>query len=174
MFKKILSLYLCLTFFSFYLIQKAAAEEFLLEKGTIVNTKLINKLSSNLNKEGESIDCIVSEDIKIADIILIKEGTPVKGFVSELIPRGRIGKAGQITVNLESTNAVNSKKVYLYGITTKKGENKMILSCVLSIIATPVSLFFLLMRGTDATIPQGTQIRAKVENDVKISIQTSL
>lgn len=167
MIKKLTSLVLILTFLNLGACQTSFGSEVILENGTRVRLKLADKVSSGLNREGDEINFIVAEDIKMGDLVLIQEGARATGIISELISRGRVGKAGKLTINLDYAKAVNGKKVPLNYTFIKKGEDKMVLSVAISFILTPLCL---LLRGTDATLPAGYQVQARTDRDVKIVI----
>jgi len=170
MMKKTLTLILLVGFINLFFCPLSFANDFLLESGTKVRLKLMDKVTSGLNNEGNTVNFQVVEDVKQGDTVLIKEGTRATGTISELIPRGRIGKAGQLHIYLDSTQAVNRVKVPLNGTIDKKGDDKVILSVALSILLAPPGLFFLLMRGSDAQLPVGYQFSARVDRDVTISL----
>ena len=164
--KKIPSLILIILFINLAVCPISLAREVLLENGTRVRLKLADKVSTAFNNEGDEVNFTVAEDVKLGDTVLIGEGERAVGLISELYTRGRVGKAGRLTINLEHVKAINGKRVALTGSISRKGEEKIILSGALALLAgPPVSLLFLLMRGTDAQIPEGYQYQARIDRD---------
>jgi len=153
--------------------QASFGSDVILENGTKIRMKLVDKVSSGLHKEGDEVNFIVAEDVRMGDLVLIKEGARATGIVAELISRGRVGKAGKLTINLDYAKAVNGKKVPINGTINKKGEDKVFLSLGLTLILAvlPVGL---LIRGEEATLPAGYQVQARTDRDVKISVDDNL
>ncbi|HBH19037.1 MAG TPA: hypothetical protein DDX14_08925 [Cyanobacteria bacterium UBA9579] len=171
MHKRAISLFFTIVLINLFVCPLSIAREVILENGTRVRLKLVDTVSTKINNEGDYVNFIVMEDIKLADTTLIKEGTRATGFIAELIPRGKVGKAGKMTVYLDSTKSVDDKRVPLSGTVIRKGEDRMILTGILSILAfPPFSLLFLTMTGHDAQIPAGYQINARVDRDVIVSL----
>ncbi|OGI31684.1 MAG: hypothetical protein A2287_05280 [Candidatus Melainabacteria bacterium RIFOXYA12_FULL_32_12] len=172
--KRIISLAFIIILMNLFVCPFSFAREVILENGTKVRLKLVDKVSTNLNSEGDEVNFIVMDDVKLADTTLIKEGTRATGFIAELIPRGKAGKAGNLTIYLDSTKAINGKRVPLSGTLTRKGEDKIILTAILSVLAfPPFSLLFLTMTGHDAQLPAGYQTNARVDRDVILSLDNS-
>lgn len=167
MIKKFLCLFLICIFINFTAFQKAFSRELLLEGGTKIRLKLVDKISSGINQEGDEVNFITTEEIKIGDYVLIKEGARATGIISELTSKGRVGKAGKVTVTMDYVKAANSKKVPITGVINKKGEDKLFLSLGLTLIM-PVIPVGLLFRGSEATVPAGYIVQSRVEKDVYI------
>ncbi|MFH0702273.1 MAG: hypothetical protein V2B14_01880 [bacterium] len=169
--QKIIISVILTVFINLFICPFSFAKDVILEAGTKIRLNLVNDISSNVDKEGDEVNFIVVENVTADDTVIIKEGTRATGFISELESRGRMGKAGKIVVSLDITKAVNDKKIPLTATITKKGENKQIFSIALSICLNPL---FLLFRGTDAKLPAGYKIDARVDRDILLSIDNSL
>lgn len=165
MIKKFISFILILIFINIGMCKTSYGNEVILENGTRIRLKLVDKISTGLNREGDEVNFVVTDDIKLGDFVLIREGARATGIISELISRGRVGKAGKMTINFDYVKAVNGKKVPLNGIINKKGEDKMVLSVALSFVLTPICL---LLRGTEATLPAGYQVQVRTDRDTKL------
>jgi hypothetical protein len=174
MIKKFFSLILMICFLNTFFCPFAFAADVILEKGTKVRLKLLDKVSSGLNQEGDEVNLTVTDDVKLGDTVIIKEGTPAKAIINELSPKGKIGKAGRLVLAVDVTRAVNGKSVPLSALITKKGEDKFVLSVVLSLLVPPIGLFALLMSGENAQFPPGYQIIAKVDDDVILTLEDNI
>jgi hypothetical protein len=175
MYKRLLSLFFTAVIINMVSLSSGFARDVILENGTRIRLETVNKVSSGINNEGDEISFVVTDDVKLGDTVLIKAGTIATGTVSELLKRGSIGKAGKLTIDLDSTLAVNGKKVPLTGTIIRKGDDKMVLSLALSLLACPpVSLVFLTMRGADATLPANFEYNARVDRDTILSIDDNL
>lgn len=165
---KIIISFFLIAFLNVFVCPISIAREVILENGTKVRLKLVDKVSSQINNEGDDVNFIVTDDVKIGDVLLIKEGSRCIGFIEELFVKGSIGRAGKLVIRLDSTRAVNGKKVPLTGTITKKGESRIITSAVLSVVLLP---FFLVMTGKDAQLPAGYQFYARVDRDIVLSLE---
>ncbi|MCK7488709.1 MAG: hypothetical protein MZU97_26815 [Bacillus subtilis] len=158
MLNKIISLTLIIAFLNIIFCPKTLARGLILEKGTKVNLKLLDKISSETDLEGNEVLFKVAEDVKFIDITLIKEGTVAKGYISELYPRGRIGKAGMLTIDFDYTKAIDGQKVPLSGSLTKKGEDKLVISLALAVFTSPVGIVFSFDERRRISISRGLQV----------------
>ncbi len=163
--KKIFSLILLVCFLNIN-VPFAFGADVILEKGTKIRLKLLDKVSSGFNQEGDEVNLTVTDDVKLGDTVIIKEGTQAKAMITELTPRGRIGKAGKMTLNVYETKAVNGKTVPLNALVCKKGEDKFVISVALSILLAPIGLCALLMSGENAQLYPGYQIVARLDDDI--------
>lgn len=170
MFKKSVIILSLLAFINLFVCPFSLAEQLILENGTTIPLKLVDNISSGTFNEGDQVNFVVEEDIKIGEIVLIKEGTRAAGYISELTSRGRIGKPGHITINFDHIKSVNGKKIPLTGQLIRKGNDKLVLTVALGICLTPL---FLLMRGTDATLPAGYKVQARVDRDTVINLDNN-
>ncbi len=155
------------------------AKQLLLETGTKVKLKNVDRISSHLNDEGDTVNFIVADNIKQGDTTLIKEGARATGVVSEIRHKGRMGKEGFISVDLDYAIAIDGQKIPLYGNIEKYGENKAyeyssvnlvaggIIKKAIFIITIP---YLILIKGEDAQLAPGYQYKARVEKDLNISI----
>lgn len=147
----------------------AFCAEFLLETGTRIPLRLVSSVSSFSNTEGDILVFKVDEDIKIGDVILVKEGAPAYGFVTDVIPAGRIGQPGYISISLDYLKAVNGKKIGLTNVYSKRGIDKRFSTIALSLFIP----LFLIIKGTDAKFPTGYKVMARIDRDVFIDIADS-
>lgn len=130
----------------------------------ISNNEVIS--AANL-KNGSTVHYTVTENVRALDgTIVIPAGTPVLATVTNIKEKGRIGKPGEMTIANFKTRAVDGSDITLSSLVTKKADNRMARSIVLSVVVFPA---FLLMRGADAEIPKGTPQTAYTVRDINIS-----
>lgn len=116
---------------------------------------------------GSVVNFAVVSDVKDKNgNVLIKAGAPVTAQISFSKKRGFIGIAGDLTVSDFHVTAVDGTYVPLVGNVSQKGEDKIVLSVVLSVLVCP---FFLFMKGEDAKLPAGTTKPAYTATDVYIT-----
>lgn len=98
--------------------------------------------------------------------IAIAAGAAVKGIISSVRPAGRMGKAGSISIRVESTETVDAKRVRLRASKTQATDDKVGSVVAVSVIVSPL---FLLKKGNDVAYQPGT--RVTVYTDEKVDVQ---
>src|ERR1700675_1331408 len=79
----------------------APAEKLVLREGSDVHLKFAQGLSSKTAAEGDPVNLVLDEDLKIGDLIVAKAGSKAVGTVSHAKKAGMIGKAGELNMRLE-------------------------------------------------------------------------
>lgn len=115
---------------------------------------------------GTIVNFSVVSDIKSDNgIVLIKAGTPVTATITFASSKGMLGKSGTISVSDFHTTAVDGTYIPLSSSISANPDDKMTLSIVLSLLVCPL---FLLMKGDDAQVTQGTVKAAYTITDLYI------
>jgi len=140
-----------------------------LSEDTPVKLKLTRTMSSKDAKANEKVDFEVLEDIKVRDVVVVKQGAVAIATVTEAQPKRRMGRAGKLNINIDYVQLVDGEKVPLRAVKGGSGGNHtgaMTGAIVASsILFFPAAPFFLFMHGKDITIPKGTEITAYVAAD---------
>lgn len=143
-----------------------------LAEDTPVRLKLARTMSSHDAKVDEKVDFEVVEDVKVGDVVVIQHGGMAIATVTEAKPKGRMGKAGKLNMNIDYVQLVSGEKVPLRAVKGGSGGNHtgaMTGAIVAtSILFFPAAPFFLFMHGKDITIPKGTEITAYVAGDTPL------
>lgn len=143
-----------------------------LPEDTPVRLKLSRTMSSHDAKVDEKVDFEVLEDVKVGDVVVIQHGGLAIATVTEAKPKGRMGKAGKLNMNIDYVQLVSGEKVALRATKGGKGGSHtgaMTGAIVAtSIVFFPAAPFFLFMHGKDITIPKGTEITAYVAGDTPL------
>src|SRR6266478_5728922 len=143
-----------------------------LTEDTPVKIKLARTMSSSDAKAGEKVDFEVLEDIKVGDVVVVKQGAMAIATVTEAQPKRRMGRAGKLNMNIDYVQLVDGEKVPLRAVKGGSGGNHtgaMTGAIVASsILFFPAAPFFLFMHGKDITIPKGTEITAYVAADTPL------
>jgi hypothetical protein len=138
----------------------------LLSANTPVKISNDEIISAGNLQNGSTVHYTVTENVRALDgTIVIPAGTPVLATVTNIKEKGRIGKPGEMTIANFKTRAVDGSEITLSAFVTKKADNRMARSIVLSAVVFPA---FLLMRGADAEIPKGTPQTAYTVRDINI------
>lgn len=141
----------------------------LLSANTPVKISNDEVISAGSLQNGSTLHYTVTENVRALDgTTVIQAGTPVIATVTNIKEKGRIGKPGEITVSNFKTRAIDGSEITLSALVTKKAENRIARSIVLSAVIFPA---FLLMRGADAEIPKGTQQTAYTVRDINIPLE---
>ncbi len=140
-----------------------------LSEDTPVKLKLTRTMSSKDAKADEKVDFEVLEDIKVRDVVVVKQGAMAIATVTEAQPKRRMGRAGKLNINIDYVQLVDGEKVPLRAVKGGSGGNHtgaMTGAIVASsILFFPAAPFFLFMHGKDITIPKGTEVTAYVAAD---------
>jgi hypothetical protein len=131
----------------------ASAPEILLPNQMAVHLKLGRNLSSETAKVGEEVNFEVADAVTVNGRTVIDKGAPAAGTVTEAEPKGRMGKAGKLNVNVSSVQLANGEKLALrsFGINTS-GDQK-------SGLSLPK------LHGKEMTLAQGMEMTAYVDGD---------
>jgi len=143
-----------------------------LAEDTPVRLKLSRTMSSHDAKVDEKVDFEVVEDVSVGDVVVIQHGGMAIATVTEAKPKGRMGKAGKLNMNIDDVKLVSGDKVALTAVKGGKGGNHTAAMTgaivATSILFFPAAPFFLFMHGKDITIPKGTEITAYVAGDTPL------
>lgn len=151
---------------------EAQTAPFTIADGTPVKLRLARNLSSADAQTGETVDFEVLEDIVVNGVTVAQRGGHATATVTDAKPKGRMGKAGKLNVNIDHLRLLSGERVALRAVKNVQGNGsggKMTGAIVAtSLVFWPAAPFFLMMRGKDITIPKGTEITAYVNGDVRM------
>jgi hypothetical protein len=143
-----------------------------LVEDTPVRLRLIRTMSSKDATMGEKVDFEVVEDVKIGEVVVIRQGAMAIATVTEAQHKRRMGRAGKLNMNIDYAQLVSGEKVSLRAIKGGKGGNRtaaMTGALVASgILFFPAAPFFLFMHGKDITVPKGTEVTAYIAADTSL------
>lgn len=148
------------------------ALEFGLSEDTPIRLRLGRTISSSTEKLNDKVDFDVLEAVKVGDVVVIPQGAKAIATVTEAKPKGRMGKAGKLNVNIDYVQDAIGEKIPLRSVQGGKGGSHtgaMTGAIVAtSIVFFPAAPFFLFMHGKDITIPKGTEVTAYVAADTSL------
>ena len=152
--------------------QDAAAQgaEVVIPDGTELSVVTTEEISSKTAVEGDPINFKVDEDVKIGGKTVIAKGSLVKGEVSNSKKSGRMGKGGQLSIRILSTESVDGQKVKLRASKGKEGDDKTGTTVALVVLFGPLGF---LKKGKDAKIKEGTRIKAYTDEEKKVAIASN-
>jgi hypothetical protein len=142
-----------------------------LQDGTPMKLRLLNKLDSHTAKEGDEIPFDVVNDVVVGGVTVLRRGSPVTGVVTQATSSKTMGRAGRLTFSVNDIKLRNGGKVPVRAFSRTSGENRtgemigMMLEAPMA--AAP---FFLLIHGTNTTFARGSEINAFVNGDLRLDL----
>ncbi len=137
-----------------------------LTSGTPVILRLPTSLNSSTARQGDVVTFEVARNVEVEGKVVISQGAIATGEVASVEKRAAIGEAGKLMVNLRSVKAVDGKEVPIRATLSQEGKNKQLTAILVGILLCILGLF--LIKGGDAVIPSGTEVKAYVDVDVEI------
>jgi hypothetical protein len=152
----------------------AQTAPFVIPDGTPVRLRLRQNLSSADAQVGQTVDFELIDEIIINGVTVAPRGAAALATVTEAKAKGRLGKGGKLNVNIDHLRLASGEKTALRAVKDVRGgghTGAMTGAIVAtSLVFFPAAPLFLLMKGKDITIPQGTQITAYVNGEVKLDL----
>jgi hypothetical protein len=136
----------------------------LLPEGTDVPLAFDEDISSKTAAEGDPVAFVLTDDIKVGDVIVAREGCKAFGEVTHAEKSGMMGKAGDLSIRLNYLK-VGNVKVKLRGTKGKEGESGVTSTVVLTVLFGPIGL---IKHGKNIDIKKGTSLKAFVGDDVSL------
>ncbi len=130
--------------------------------GTELKIMTTEEISGQKVVEGDPLNFKVSEDLKIDGRVVIAKDTLVKGTVATAKKKGFMGKGGDLSVRIESTQTVDNQKIKLRAAKSGAGGDNMGSTVALTVLFGPLGL---LRRGKEAKIKAGTVLTAYVDEN---------
>ncbi len=148
--------------------QSEYSENILLEQGTVLKVKALERVNSKKIAEGEEVQFEVYEMVEVNGKVLIKEGTVVKAFVESVDKARGFGKEGYLKIEFVNTTAVDGTKVPLRALRGSiLGEDRQENSIYIAAFLGPMGF---LKKGGQAKINEGKIMRVNVTKDVYIKV----
>jgi hypothetical protein len=145
----------------------------ILQNGTPVRLVLKENLSSADATTGQEIAFTVADDVIVNGYMIIAHGALAKGTVTDAQAKRRMGKAGRLNVNIDYAVMANGEHAALRAIKNTKGAGHggavTTGVVVTAIVFWPAAPLFLLMHGKDIKIPEGTEITAFINGDIRFN-----
>ena len=150
-----------------------AAGERRVPDGTRIPVRLMEQLSSATLKDQDPVNFAVLEDVVVDGEVVIRQGTPVRGVVVEAQAKRRMGRAGRMFYTVNETRTVDNTTIRLRAVQEKRGQSHVTATTVTTAsvaVFVPVAApFFLLRKGKDVVVPEGTRVDAFVDGDHAIA-----
>jgi hypothetical protein len=123
--------------------------------GTEFTAQTMDFLSSEKAVEGDPILLEAENNVIVNGAIAIAAGSPIKGVISSVTHASHLGKAGSISIRVESGETVDGQTVKLRA-TKSQGQGDKVGSVVaLTVLVSPLFLF---KKGNDVAYQPGTRV----------------
>jgi len=165
--------------FSLHGAAPAWAEAKRLPDGTRIAVRTMEPLSSATVRDSDPVTFAVVEDVIVDGEVVIKQGTPVRGTIVDAQAKRRMGRAGRLQYTVNETKAVDRSAIRLRALQARKGDSNVTSTAVTTAavgVFVPVAApLFLLRKGHDIVVPEGTRVDAFVDGDhlVTTEIETA-
>lgn len=162
---------LCLGVWSSMFAMSAASPDktVVIPDGTEISAVTTETISSKTATEGDSIVFKVDEDVTIDGVVVIPRGTLVKGEVTNAQSSGHFGKAGKLSVRVNSTETVDHQKLKVRASKGKEGDSKTGTTVALVVLFGPLGF---LKKGKNAEIKEGTKIKVFTDEEKTVHVAT--
>jgi hypothetical protein len=124
-------------------------------EGTEFTVQTLDFLSSQTAAQGDPIHLEVQNNVLVDGAIAIPAGSPVKGVISSVTHASRMGKAGNISVRIESGETVDGQRIRLRATKAQSTDDKVGSVVALTVLVSPL---FLLKKGNDVAYQPGTVV----------------
>jgi hypothetical protein len=141
-----------------------STEKLVLKDGSDVKLKFAEAVSSKTATEGDSVNLVLDEDLKVGNVVVAKAGSKAVGTVTHAKKAGMMGKAGELNMRLEYLK-VGDDRVKIRGSKGKEGEGKEGTAVALTVLFGPLGL---IKHGKNVDVKEGTQLTAFVDQDYPI------
>jgi hypothetical protein len=140
------------------------ASTVILTDGTDVPLAFDQDISSKTAADGDSVEFVLAEDLKVGDVVVAKAGAKAVGEVTNAKKAGMMGKAGELNIRLDYLKA-GSVKVHLRGSKGKEGESSTGAAVALTVLFGPIGL---IKHGHDIDIKKGAPLKVYIADDTNL------
>jgi hypothetical protein len=141
-----------------------APAQLLLAEGTEVPLTFDQDLSSKTANDGDPVELLLAQDLKVGDVVVARAGCKAVGEVTNAKKSGMMGKPGELNIKLDYLKVGNAK-VHLRGTKGKEGDSGTTGVVVLTVLFGVVGFIH---HGKQVEIKKGTAINVYVADDVRL------
>jgi hypothetical protein len=141
-----------------------APAQLLLAEGTEVPLTFDQDLSSKTANDGDPVELVLAQDLKVGDVVVVRAGSKAVGEVTNAKKSGMMGKPGELNIKLDYLKAGNAK-IHLRGTKGKEGDSGTTGVVVLTVLFGVVGFIH---HGKQVEIKKGTAINVFVADDIRL------
>jgi hypothetical protein len=143
----------------------AQTGQLVLPEGTQLRVRLEQDLSSATAEVGQPVQLSATEDVKVGDAVVIKQGAAVVGIVTDAVHKRRLGRTGKLDFAIERVVATDGTSIPLrYSPLKREGGSRGLATGIITAGAAavfwPAAPVFLLIQGKDVTVHRGMEIQS--------------
>lgn len=139
-----------------------ANEGCLLKEGVEVPLKFVNSISSKTANDGDPVEFVLDDDLKVGDSIVVGKGAHALATVTTAKKAGMMGRPGDLAVQIQYLT-VGSNRVHIRGTKGREGDSKTGATVALTVLFGPIGL---IKHGKNVEIPAGSPFTAYVDQDI--------
>jgi hypothetical protein len=141
----------------------AQNNDVILPEGTKIRVRLEQEISSATAEQGQPVELSVTEDVRVGDTVVIRQGAAVVGTITEAVPKRHMGRTGKIDFSVDRVVSADGSSIPLrYSPIRKEGGSHGLATGLLTagawVAFWPAAPFVLLMHGKDVTIHRGIEL----------------
>jgi hypothetical protein len=144
-----------------------AGEKTVVPTGTLVLARPRDTVSPKTCQNGDTIDFIVIQDVKVKEKIVIKSGALARGQVTGAKKASIVGMPAKIAVELQTVEAVDGSMIPIRASKSMEGDDKMVLTVILAFICLPL----ILIPGGSTQISSGTTFDAFTIGMAEVTVE---
>jgi hypothetical protein len=137
----------------------------LLREGIQVPLKFATDLTSKTANEGDPVEFLLDDDLKVGESIVVSKGAHAVATVSNAKKAGMMGKPGELSVQIQYLVS-GSNHVRIRGSKGRQGDGKTGATVALTVLFGPIGL---IKHGKNVEIPAGTPFTAYIDQDIWLS-----
>ena len=145
----------------------APVQKLVLKEGADVQLKFAQDVTSKTATEGDPVNLVLDQDLKLGDAVVAKAGAKAVGTISHSKKAGMMGRAGELNMRLEYL-LLEDGRLKLRGSKGREGEGKEGAAVALTVLFGPIGL---IKHGKNVEIKQGTPLT--VYTDENYTVPTS-
>jgi len=134
----------------------------LLKEGIEVPLKFATGISSKTANEGDPVEFVLDDDLKVGDSIVVAKGAHALATVTTAKKAGMMGRPGDLAVQIQYLT-VGSNRVHIRGTKGREGDSKTGATVALTVLFGPIGL---IKHGKNVEIPAGSPLTAYVDQDI--------
>jgi hypothetical protein len=134
----------------------------LLKEGIEVPLKFANGISSKTANEGDPVEFLLDDDLKVGDSVVVAKGAHALATITTAKKAGMMGRPGDLSVQIQYL-VVGSNHVHIRGTKGREGDSKTGATVALTVLFGPIGL---IKHGKNVEIPAGSPLTAYVDQDI--------
>jgi hypothetical protein len=139
-----------------------ASDGCLLKEGNEVPLKFVTAISSKTANEGDPVEFVLDEDLKVGDWVVVAKGAHALATVTTAKKAGMMGRPGDLAVQIQYL-VVGSNRVHIRGTKGREGDSRTGAAVALTVLFGPIGL---IKHGKNVEIPAGSPLTAYVDQDI--------